>query len=148
MNNWNLILLVSDVVLMGAVFFLLFRMRSSSGSSGSSLDTELLKVKETAEKLELKRVEMDKLGTELREKQNHLESVIGKVEAVIDTLGAPQQVGAGASVDAAKPSRGQTLAMAREMLGQGRSVDEITAKLDLYRGEVELLTSLEKLSAK
>jgi ABC-type transport system involved in cytochrome bd biosynthesis fused ATPase/permease subunit len=138
---------------MGAVFFLLFRMRSSGSSgdkargAGSSLDTELLKVKKTAENLELKKVEIDKLGAQLIEKQDRLESVIGKVEAVIDTLGVPLSVGAAGSSISAEPSRGKTLAMAREMLGQGKSVDEITAKLDLYRGEVELLTSLEKLSS-
>lgn len=156
MNKWNLILLVSDIMLMGVVLFLLFRMRSSTGSYGSgaqgdgklSLDAELLKVQDAAEKLEAKSLEMDSLGLALKDKQDHLESVISKVEAVIDTMAEPSVAGAElASLSSAEPSRGETIAMAKAMLSQGSSIDDITAKLKLYRGEVELLTSLQKLSS-
>ncbi len=146
MNKWNIILLVSDIVLMGVVLFLLFRMRSSvtaaSGVSGGgdALEAELSKVKKAARSLELKRAEMDFLGEELKEKQGHLEGVIGKVEAVIDSMAAP--------VAGAEPTRGETLAMAREMIAEGKSIDEISAKLKLYRGELELLKSLDEISSK
>ncbi|VAV85597.1 hypothetical protein MNBD_DELTA01-376 [hydrothermal vent metagenome] len=169
MNKWNIILLVSDIVLMGVVLFLLFRMRSSvtaasgeprSGEKADALEAELSKVKQAARSLEIKRAEMDSLGEELKEKQDHLESVIGKVEAVIDSMAAPvggagaSVVGAGASVvgaessvAGAEPSRGETLAMAREMISEGKSLGEISAKLNLYRGELELLKSLDEISS-
>jgi len=166
MNKWNIILLVSDIVLMGVVLFLLFRMRSSvraaggATGGGEALEEELLKVKKAARSFELKRAEMDSLREELKEKQDHLENVIGKVEAVIDSMAVPAAGGesfaagaesfvAGAEppVAGAEPSRGETLEMAREMISEGKSLDEISARLKLYRGELELLKSLEEISS-
>ncbi len=150
MNKWNIILLVFDIALMGVVLFLLFRMRSSAKAvsyvPGDLLEGELLKVKKAARSLELKRAEMDSLGEELKEKQGHLESVIGKVEAVIDSMAAPGAGGESSETEA-EPSRSETLAMAREMISEGKSIDEISARLKLYRGELELLKSLDEISS-
>ncbi len=163
MDKWTIIFLAFDIVLMGVVIILLFRVRSTAARAGSSLekatsssgetpgafDTEFKKVQKAAKSLELKRAEMDLLCRELKEKQDQLESVIGKVEAVIDTMAVPAAA-AGRPVENAsdeEPSRGETLAMAREMISEGKSFSEITEKLKLYRGELELLKSLEKLSS-
>ncbi len=161
MDKWNIIFLTFDIVLMGVIIILLFRMRSSAARAGSSTDKEtsssgetpsadaindeLQKVRKAARSLDIKRAEMDLLGRELKEKQDQLESVIGKVEAVIDTLAIPTP--AIPTPATAEPSRGETLAMAREMISEGKSFSEISEKLKLYRGELELLKSLEKLSS-
>ncbi len=166
MDKWNIIFLGSDIFLMGVVIVLLFRMRSSAARAGNSaeketsfsgetseaaIDLELQRVQKAAKSLEIKRAEMDLLGRELKEKQDQLESVIGKVEAVIDTMATPAMATPAAGTSAAsatgEPSRGETLAMAREMIYEGKSFDEISEKLKLYRGELELLSSLEKLSS-
>jgi len=166
MDKWNIIFLVSDIFLMGVVIILLFRMRSSAARAVSSagketsssgempsadaINDELQKVQKAAKSLDIKRAEMDLLGRELKEKHDQLESVIGKVEAVIDAMAAPTSVAGtpamGTPADG-EPTRGETLAMAREMISEGKSFDEISEKLKLYRGELELLKSLEKLSS-
>ncbi len=152
METWNIILLGSDLILMGAVLYLLLRLKNTYGDTPQArqsasrsrddavhveLEAELHKMRCIVEDLEKRRAEMETYNAELERKQQRLSDVIAKVDEVLEALSSPDPL----------KNREEEIARAKELLRTGEPLEKVSEKLKLYKGEVELLSSLERLAS-
>lgn len=143
MMLWGVILLIVNLALLGAIFYIIFFRkpvaRTDHGASFvqdelvKNLNDGLSEVKSVARKLESRGLDLSKYENGLKERQAVLEELIVRARA---SANSPRMEAQAAE---------DIYTKALKMLKSGVPAGEIARSLGLLSGEAELLSSLHRL---
>ena len=134
-------LLITDFILTGLVVYLIFGLRGLKGMQKVVSETEpscRTSIDREKEEIQNMKEELEGMKLELKKRQERLSTVITRVEEALTSM-----LKASSSAEMA-----DSYVKALAMLKRGESPDAVVKKLGLYRGEVELLCAIERLSSR
>ncbi len=137
MEPWIPVVVVLNIVIVAVLLFLILRLRQLSiENTPQELEGELERTRQLVAFFEAKEKEVRESLEKIKANQSRLDNILNNLEEAIERLRQTPQT---------EDDKEHLYRQARDMLKSGLPQEEVMKRLNLSRGEIALILTVEKM---